>query len=217
MDEIKRTITEQIYEILKERIVSLEIKSGTRLNIMDLSDQFKVSQTPIKDVLKKLSENGIVTTRPRRGYYVVELTPQDIKEIYQLRRLFEGCAIKDGKINLSKIKKLKREMKSLQKETDEKRKKNMFCELDKHLHSLIIQSSNNKRLQNFFFQIYNLVVMCFHVAKEIDKYTQEHIEILDALQEQDFEKAYKLLEVHLCNAENEIIRELKSHRGKSKH
>jgi len=164
MEYIKRTITEQVYEILKKKITNLEIKPGTRLSIMDLSNQFNVSQTPIKDVLKKLSENGIVTTKPRKGYYVVELTPQDIKEIYQLRRLFEGCAIKDGKVNLPKIKELKKEIENLQKETEERRKKDMFCELDNRLHSLIIQSSNNKRLQNFFFQIYDLVIMCFHIG-----------------------------------------------------
>jgi DNA-binding GntR family transcriptional regulator len=215
MHQIKKTIAEQVSEILKEKIINLEIKPGTRLDIKSLARQFQISETPIRDALKMLSDNGIVVTTARKGYHVVKLTASDIKEIYELRRLLEGCAIKNGRFDFSRARRLKKGWESLQRETNNEKKKKRFCEMDRRLHSLIIQTSNNRRLREIFFQIYDLVIMCFHLAQEIDKHIEEHIRLLDAILEQDYEKAGKILENHLYNSENDIITELKK-RGKKK-
>jgi len=124
-----------------------------------------------------------------------------------MRKLFEGHVIKNSRIDLSKASQLKKKMQKVQKEIQGK-KKSMFCKLDKQLHSFIIQSSSNRRLRDFFLQIYDLIIMCFHLAKEIDRRTQEHIDLLDAILKQDYEKAYELLETHLSNSEDKVIGEL---------
>jgi len=125
-----------------------------------------------------------------------------------LRLLFESCAIRTGNFDLSKIGELKKEMESLQKEPDKKRNKHMFLELDKRLHCLLIQSSDNRRMQNFFFRIYDLVVMCLSFVKRLYDSTEEHIEMLNAIQNGDPEKACKILEVHLRDSQDIILREL---------
>jgi len=205
MRQIRKTITEQICEILREKIVNLEVKPGTRLDIKGLSKQFEVSQSPVKDALKKLSESGIVTTAVRKGYHVVELTVSDIKEIYELRRVVEGCAIKNGRFNFRQARILRKQLESLQEDMSEEKKKKRFCETDRRLHSFVIQSSDNRRLRKIFFEIYDLVIMCFHLAQEIDKRIEEHIGLLDAILEQDREKAGKILEDHLYSSETDII------------
>lgn len=210
--QIKKTIAEQVSEILKEKIINLEIKPGTRLDIKGLARQFKISETPIRDGLKILSENGIVVTTARKGYHVVKLTASDIKEIYELRILLEGCAIKNGRFNFSQVRRLRKEWEDLQRETNKEKKKKRFCEIDRRLHSLIIQSSNNRRLRGIFFQIYDLVIMCFHLARETDKHIEEHIQLLDAILERDYEKAGKILKIHLHNSENDIIAQLDKRR-----
>ncbi len=205
MHKINRTITEQIFEILRNRIINCEIEPGSRLTIMNLSHEFGVSQTPIKDVLKQLSERGLVVTDVRKGYYVIKLTTKDIKEIMQLRKLLEECALATSQFSLSQVKQLKKEMEMMSRNNAEQRKINEFYELDQRLHSFIVQSSSNKRLQKLFFEIYDLVSLCFRIGGNIDTFTEQHIKILDAILRGDSQEALRILHDHLTLSEQEII------------
>ncbi len=213
MHKINRTITEQIFEILRNRIINREIEPGSRLTIMNLSHEFGVSQTPIKDVLKQLSERGLVVTDVRKGYYVIKLTSKDVEEIIQLRKLLEECALSSSQFNLSQVKHLKKEIEAMSKNNTEQRRIDEFYELDQRLHSFIVRSSNNKRLQKFFFEIYDLVSLCFRIGGNIDEFTEQHMKILDAILQGNSQEAVQILDEHLTLSEQEIKHSFNRLRG----
>lgn len=208
---VLRSFEDQIYEILKEKILSLELKLAEQVNIQELSKELKVSSTPIRDVLKRLSQERLVKIIPRVGYYVVDLQPEDLLQIYDLRKMFECYALETGigNINTQKLLQIKKNTEKLQniQSKDEERKK--FNKTDRELHSLIIQSSPNERLHGMYLQIYNFVIISQRITHEPAQSVKEHLELINAILEKDIEKAKSRLKSHIENAANDGMEALR--------
>lgn len=209
---VKSALTDQIYEILKDRIVKLELEPGAKIDISSLAIEFDISETPIRDALKKLSKDGLVKTKARRGYYVVKLSREDVLEIYDLRKLLESHALESSIKNirsseLQRLKKIWREMeKRNKKETEESLK---FYVTDQEFHLKIVKRCNNHRLQAIFSQIYDLVRICQHMYINIENALSEHIAIIEAMEQKDLTKAKQLLELHIDRARDRVLKSLK--------
>ena len=84
---------EQVAERLRNRIFAHELAPGTWIDEQSLAEEYGISRTPMREALKVLAAEGLVTLRPRRGCYVTELSEQDLDEIFSLMALLEGrCA-----------------------------------------------------------------------------------------------------------------------------
>jgi len=209
---LKASLVDQLYDIIKERIVSLQLKLGEKIDVQKLVEEFGVSQTPVRDALNRLSQDGLINTRARVGYYVTDLSAEDIMEIYDLRKVLEGYALESAMkdINFNELRQLKQKMEEIQKGIDEKTRKVKFNETDRELHSLIIKNSNNKRLQNLFFQNYDLVRISISIGVEWKKSLKEHIALVDALQEKDLTRAKEILKEHINNARDNMVKALEN-------
>lgn len=84
--------SEYIYKELKKRIINLQYKPGELINEKDLIEEFKVSRTPIREALLKLSEKNWVNFVPRVGIYVSQIDLKHIKNAYEVKRSLETLA-----------------------------------------------------------------------------------------------------------------------------
>jgi len=209
---LKTSLVDQIYQIIKQKILSLELSWNQRIDTQQLAEGFGISQTPIRDALNRLAADGLVKVQPRVGYYVMQADHRDVVEIYDLRIIFESHVLPAAiqNLNRAKIEKLKEKMERLQhEEMNEDKKRKEFQKLDEQLHGLIIESSNNKRLKNFFSQIYDFVLIFQHMDTTINDPLEEHIVFLDALLRQDLSRARSTLCTHIHNARDRLLRKLK--------
>src|SRR5665647_493900 len=87
-----RPLREIVYEELKLLIVKGKIKPGMRLMEEELAEDMGVSRTPIREAIRKLEKEGLITIEPRRGAYVSQLSRQDMVEILEVRQNVEGFA-----------------------------------------------------------------------------------------------------------------------------
>jgi len=83
-----------VAEVLKQLIFSGGLLPGERLVETELADRFGTSRGPIRDALTTLEQSGLVTSRPRRGTVVRELTVADVEEVYTLRIALESLAVR---------------------------------------------------------------------------------------------------------------------------
>ena len=210
------SLVDQIQDILKERIVSLQLKLGEKINVQELTEEFGVSQTPVRDALNMLSQNGLVKIKSRVGYYVVDLSAQDLGEIYDLRKMFETYALKSAlnNIDFDKLGQLKRKMEEIGKETNGRGKRARLHEADKKLHLLIINSSTNKRLRNLFSQIYDFVRISISMGVEWEKSLEQHLVLIDALRKKDLPRAEKILTEHIDYSKDNAIKVLETEYNK---
>lgn len=84
---------EEVAERLRQRIFAHELPPGTWIDEQKLAEQYGISRTPLREALKVLASEGLVTLKPRRGCYVTEITAQDLDDIFPIMAMLEGrCA-----------------------------------------------------------------------------------------------------------------------------
>jgi DNA-binding GntR family transcriptional regulator len=81
-----------IYERVRKAILSGEIPQGEHFKDTDLAARFGVSRMPVREALQRLEAEGLIRQIPMKGFVVVELTPQDVADIFSIRKNLEGLA-----------------------------------------------------------------------------------------------------------------------------
>ncbi len=88
------TAQEAVLAELRRAIVSGELAPGAQVLQDQLAERYGVSRVPLREALKVLEAEGQVTYRPHRGYFVTELSLADLLEVYRIRELLEGEAVR---------------------------------------------------------------------------------------------------------------------------
>jgi DNA-binding GntR family transcriptional regulator len=208
MQKIKNSIVEQIYQIIFDRIVNVEIKPGSRINIEELAQEFNVSSTPVKEAIKKLSQEEFVDHVPRRGYYVIKLTTKKINEIYDLRKMYEVYSLSSAikLIPQETLKNLKKEMENLrEKRVIQKEDMNKFVKIDFFLHQEIIKNSNNATLEKLYNQIVDLIKLARHFSVVNKESIADQINLVEVMMSKNIKYAGKILSEHIDRAKENVL------------
>lgn len=89
---------QEVAERLRQRIFSHELQPGTWVDEQALADHYGISRTPLREALKVLASEGLVTLKPRKGCYVTEISDRDLDEIFTVMALLEGQCARDAAI-----------------------------------------------------------------------------------------------------------------------
>src|SRR6187549_1334353 len=87
-----RSLAEDAADRIREQILSGGYSQGEHLVEAKIADQLAISRGPVREAFKLLRAEGLLTEEPRRGTFVVSMTPDDVREIYGLRAALEGRA-----------------------------------------------------------------------------------------------------------------------------
>jgi DNA-binding GntR family transcriptional regulator len=87
-----RALYEEVAELLRQRIFRRELEPGSWIDEVKLAQEYGISRTPLREALKVLAAEGLVTMKVRRGAYVTEVSDQDLAEVYHLLSLLESDA-----------------------------------------------------------------------------------------------------------------------------
>ncbi|MDL9997260.1 GntR family transcriptional regulator [Variovorax sp. J22P240] len=87
-----RALYEEVAELLRQRIFSRELEPGGWIDELKLADEYGISRTPLREALKVLAAEGLVTMKVRRGAYVTEVSEKDLADVYHLLSLLESDA-----------------------------------------------------------------------------------------------------------------------------
>lgn len=206
------TLTDRIYEVIKEGIVHQEFKPGERLLDQEIADRLKVSRTPVREAINRLGVEGLVTIIPRRGAFVVDLTLQDIKEIYEVREGLESLAVELA-IPLLQDQDIALLHEALTEYAEAmEREEFVRCfELDRKFHDLMIQLSRNSKLVEINRNLGGSIQVsrwrhCRDSAKA-ELSLHEHQAILEALAKRDGPLASQLVREHIRKVKEDLLKE----------
>ena len=87
-----RALYEEVAELLRQRIFSRELEPGSWIDELKLAQEYGISRTPLREALKVLAAEGLVTMKLRRGAYVTEVSDKDLSDVYHLLSLLESDA-----------------------------------------------------------------------------------------------------------------------------
>jgi len=209
----KRTLVSQAYSYLRDRIVTLSLKPGEKIDVRGLSQELSISPTPIREALQKLVEQGLVVAKPYVGYFVVELTPEDIRELFDLRKALECLALKyllqqldEKRLDEFSHKIVAIEEEMSKRDLSKERVIEKIREFDTSFHlDFIIKGANNKWLNRLANGILDLIRLTTYLTINPRAAQEEHKAILEALYERDLPKAIARLEKHLERSLEEAL------------
>lgn len=93
-EESPISLSEHVYIALKRKIMKGELLPGHRMIVLDIARQFSVSQAPVREALERLKQEGLIVGKMNKGSAVSEITAKEIRDIYELRQMVEGKALR---------------------------------------------------------------------------------------------------------------------------
>ncbi|MEM7092387.1 MAG: GntR family transcriptional regulator [Actinomycetota bacterium] len=196
---------EAVTAAVREMIITGEVSPGERLVETELSERFGTSRGPVRDALKALEDAGLVTSIPRRGSFVAELTDADIEEIYSLRSALESVAIErfSRSATPDDIVALEAVLVELAA-AQAARNGRASAEADMRFHRLIVERAGHQRLRAAWERLagQTLVLMSrlADLAPEVQAAAGDHRTIVEAITSGDGHAAQAVLRQHLADA-----------------
>lgn len=211
----RNNLSDEVYDRLLDLIRNLALEPGSRLDFNELENRFGVSRAPIREAVQRLMGKGLITSTPRGGYRVVKLVPEDIRSIFEVRRTIEKDALRRSitKIPREKLLKIKvifdEELKDFT-ETNQKTPSKKYKQADWDLHfELIVGYSGSEILKQLSSSIFDLVETSRSHIDTLSDNSFCHIQIVDAILNQDLETALSVLDTHLQRAQNRVVESTK--------
>lgn len=201
MDEIKLS-TEEIYEILKRRIILLDYEPGQVLNEVDVSEEFNISRTPIRKVFQLLNNDKLLNIIPRFGAQVIPIDFKEMKHIFEVTKVLDPFATKLAvkRISSDNISELEEIMERL-KGYDINRDYQNAINDDERFHQIVFNSCGNPWLQDILTSLHYQTERLWHYCEQYfdDMYLFSNTleKVLEAIKEDDTEKAEKFSKLHI--------------------
>ena len=207
-----RPLREIVYEELKRQIMVGEIAPGTRMMEVDLADEMGVSRTPVREAIRKLEKEGLVTIEPRRGAYASDISAKDMVDVLEVRQDLEGMAagLAAQKIAEGDILQLK-DMTRRYKEAVEAGDIEEIIKQDEDFHKYIVGLSDNKTLIKMVSQVQELALRFRYIYYDdfsrFKNQPTEHQAIVDAIVSGDVNSARVNAEEHLARLKDFVRKE----------
>ena len=193
-----------VYEYIKDRIISRELFPGTRLIEAQLADETGVSRTPIREALKKLSYEGIITIVPRKGAFVTAPSYSEIGSVYECKKILETSAIEKASSfisenDLSVLEDL------IEKQVIAHKNKNLkeYLQYNDDFHMVIARASKNSIFEKYIRELTEIsnVYLIFFDNFVITSVSDSdalagHRRILDALKMHNKDEAVNAMASH---------------------
>lgn len=203
-----------VFNTLRQAILKGEIAPGEHLMETQLANKLGVSRTPIREAIRKLELEGLVTMIPRKGAEVAQITEKNLRDVLEVRKALEELAVKIACEKMSK-----EQIKELGRAEEEFRQSltnddvTAIAEADVKFHDVIFLATDNQRLiqilNNLREQMYRFRVEYLKKEKYHERLVNEHKEIMSDLRQRNKAKAAASIRRHIDNQELAVIDEIK--------
>ena len=195
------TISVSVFKTIKERIISLEYPPGTALAERMLADALGVSRTPVREALLRLTQEGWIEWRNHRTAVVGQVTLEDVRDVFALRRMMESFAVRSifernsSRLVAGKLDAMQTQMRENASDRVE------FITSDMMFHAAIVYDVESRRLTRTWDCVSEEVMRFGLMAvnqrdDRVEHVLEEHSKLIDAMWEKDLEATLLALNEH---------------------
>lgn len=203
-----KNISEDIVELIKQQILDGELNPGDRIVETKMAKELGISQTPVREAIRQLSGEGIIKIVTNKGPIVREFQMRDVFEIYSLRAVLEGLAIRLATHNATDddIRHLQQFYEAMKAKLHDDTVPSLLKE-SLYIHQSIIRLSNHERLTISYKSISFQIMLANRIlgkkstkAKEVE----QHWELIEALIGRDSDIAEQVMRRHIHRSYREF-------------
>lgn len=197
-----RALYEEVAELLRQRIFQRELEPGSWIDELKLAEEYGISRTPLREALKVLAAEGLVTMKVRRGAYVTEVSEKDLADVYHLLALLESDAAgvvaeRATDAELVELQTLHDALEAAAGERDR------FFSLNEQFHMRVLELARNRWREQMVADLRKVMKLNRHnsllKAGRIQESLAEHRAIVDALGQRNGALAVQRMREHFQN------------------
>jgi DNA-binding GntR family transcriptional regulator len=198
----RRKVTDWVCEEIREAIIDLRLRPGEPLREAGIASQLGVSKTPIREALARLEQEGLVETTSFKGAVVSGYSPRDLEEIYELRGLLEGAAVRavaldpseEARAQLGEVIARSRELRDAGELTE-------LAGLLGHFDQIIYNQVTNRRIRalidNLRAHLTRIGKLTEGIPGRVEASVEEHAVIVEAIMARRSHEAEQLMRAHI--------------------
>jgi DNA-binding GntR family transcriptional regulator len=214
-----KSLQEQTYLALRASILSGEILPGEKLIETQIAKKLQVSRTPIREAIRQLQRENLLTAQTNGGVKVMVISAIDAEQLYDCRIALEELAVREAcslatKTQIQKINKWLNKAEQLLESGFSQEKSAKMLEIDYQFHLAIVESSGNKWLIYLLDQVFDkmklLRVQTTKHNPRVLEIRHEHRQVYEAISERDSEIAVELIRNHLLASKQRVVQELQN-------
>lgn len=192
----------EVAELIRQRIYSRELEPGSWIDEMKMAEAFGISRTPLREALKVLAAEGLVTMKVRRGAYVTEVSEKDLRDVYHLLSLLESDAAatvaeQATAAQLEQLQLLHHELEAAVADADQ------FFRVNEAFHMQLLALCDNRFLSQVVADLRKVMKLNRHQSLfkrgRIEDSLQEHAAIVQALSQRNPAAARQAMHTHFAN------------------
>lgn len=201
-----RALYEEVAELLRQRIFNRDLPPGSWIDELRIAEELGISRTPLREALKVLAAEGLVTMKVRRGAYVTEVSEQDLREVYELLALLEADAAgaaceRASDAELQELAALHRDLEAAADPRTGSRER--FFELNESFHLRVLDLAGNRWRKQMVMDLRKVMKLNRHSSLlkkgRISESLNEHQAILSALEQRQRDRAVQSVRTHFAN------------------
>ncbi len=201
-------LSEKAYQLIKEKIITLQLRPLSVLNERVLMEELGLGRTPIREALYKLAHEDLVIIVPRRGMFVADISITDLLKLFEVRVVLEGfCARLAAERRTEE--QLARAESAIQelKHTPEENYKALM-DIDERLHKVMYEMSDNEFLIDILNRLYDHSLRLWYLTLDrlgsVKSSIEEHIGVIEAIRVENGDRAEKLIQQHIIEFQRKI-------------
>ena len=197
-----RALYQEVAELLRQRIFNRELKPGSWIDELKLAEEYGISRTPLREALKVLATEGLVTMKVRRGAYVTEVSERDLADVYHLLALLESDAagVVATEATAAQLKELQSLHRELEKSVGQREK---FFELNEAFHMRLLAIADNRWRDQMVADLRKVMKLNRHNSLlkngRIEESLAEHQVIMAALLARNAQASVAAMQKHFSN------------------
>ena len=194
-------LSDSVYQTLLEEVLSGRLPPGKVVSEVALAKEHEVSRTPVHDALRQLAKDGLVEQRAGRRAVIASFAPDDVYDIFEMRKLLECEAARRaaGRLSRPELVRLRATADQLAKSRKRPDWHDRWAEFDEDFHGTIARAAGSPRLTQDIIR-YRLMHRGFNKLANVEALQQaveEHLRILEALEKRNGEAAQKAMVAHI--------------------
>ena len=197
-----RALYEEVAELLRQRIFARELEPGSWIDEVKIAEAYGISRTPLREALKVLAAEGLVTMKVRRGAYVTEVNEKDLHDVYHLLALLESDAAgvvaeRASDEALQSLADLHQSLEGVQGDRE------AFFRINEEFHQRLLQLADNRWREQMVADLRKVMKLNRHQSLlksgRISESLQEHRLLLQALQSRDAAASAQRMREHFLS------------------
>ena len=197
-----RALYEEVAELVRQRIFRRELEPGSWIDEVKLAQEYGISRTPLREALKVLAAEGLVTMKVRRGAYVTEVSEQDLAEVYHLLALLESdagavVAARASDAELKELQKLHKELEASVRDRER------FFAVNERFHMRLLELAGNRWRNQMVADLRKVMKLNRHNSLlktgRVEESLEEHRAVMEAMVKRDAEAVRRRMQEHFRN------------------